>query len=175
MSSPPAIWMPDGPIVTPGIRDAERLQGFAPDWTAAVAEVARPALRWKLVGHAVSVPVAEWIGRRLIRPGAVAMEAGAELGPGCRWPDAAAAVDGVRRTYHASHFPVSVGAVSLRGFLQFPTPPLSARAAASLLARGPGRGFECPPEFRVALREHVEAQAEEFTASSGTLSVSGEL
>ena len=26
--SPPAIWMPDGRIVTPDIRDAERMQGF---------------------------------------------------------------------------------------------------------------------------------------------------
>ena len=31
--SPPAIWMPDGRIVTPDIRDAEQLQGFDPDWT----------------------------------------------------------------------------------------------------------------------------------------------
>ena len=31
--SPPAIWLPDGRFVTPHIRDAERLQGFAVDWT----------------------------------------------------------------------------------------------------------------------------------------------
>ena len=32
-SLPPAILMPDGRVVTPDIRDAERLQGF-PDWTS---------------------------------------------------------------------------------------------------------------------------------------------
>ena len=32
--SPPAIWNPkDGSITTPSITDAERLQGFEPDWT----------------------------------------------------------------------------------------------------------------------------------------------
>jgi DNA (cytosine-5)-methyltransferase 1 len=32
--SPPAVLMPDGTVVTPDIRDAERLQGFPADWTA---------------------------------------------------------------------------------------------------------------------------------------------
>src|SRR4030095_11208128 len=33
IASPPAIWLPDGSIVQPDIRDAERLQGFEADWT----------------------------------------------------------------------------------------------------------------------------------------------
>ncbi len=37
--SAPAIRFPDGRIATPDLRDAERLQGFEPEWTApAVAE-----------------------------------------------------------------------------------------------------------------------------------------
>ena len=32
--SPPAVWMPDGLVGTPDLRDAERLQGFPRDWTA---------------------------------------------------------------------------------------------------------------------------------------------
>src|SRR5262245_36225506 len=69
--SPPAIWDPlDGSITTPNIRDAERLQGFIEGWTAPAAEVqgVRQSHRWKLVGNAVSVSVAEWIGRRLADP-----------------------------------------------------------------------------------------------------------
>ena len=42
--SPPAIWLPDGRIVTPEIRDAERLQGFEDDWTVPAGEVVRPDL-----------------------------------------------------------------------------------------------------------------------------------
>jgi DNA (cytosine-5)-methyltransferase 1 len=38
--SPPAIVLPNGRIVTPSIRDAERMQGFPRDWTAPTANVA---------------------------------------------------------------------------------------------------------------------------------------
>lgn len=38
--SPPAIWFPElDSVKTPDIRDAERLQGFPPGWTAAAREV----------------------------------------------------------------------------------------------------------------------------------------
>lgn len=67
--SPPAVLMPDGRIIKPGLRDAERLQGFDADWTAPAEPVARRSARWSLIGSAVSVPVAEWIGRRLASPG----------------------------------------------------------------------------------------------------------
>ena len=46
IASPPAILLPDGRIVTPDIRDAERLQGFSPDWTAPAEAVVRPSWRW---------------------------------------------------------------------------------------------------------------------------------
>ena len=66
--SPPAIWNSgDGSITTPDIRDAERLQGFDADWTLPALDVGgvRRGHRWKLVGNAVSVPVARWVGDRL--------------------------------------------------------------------------------------------------------------
>lgn len=63
--SPPAVLMPDGSLIKPGLRDVERLQGFDADWTLPAESVVRAAARWGLVGSAVSVPVAEWIGRRL--------------------------------------------------------------------------------------------------------------
>jgi len=67
--SPPAVLMPDGRIIKPGIRDAERLQGFEADWTQPAESVARASARWGLVGSAVSVPVARWVGSRLASPG----------------------------------------------------------------------------------------------------------
>jgi DNA (cytosine-5)-methyltransferase 1 len=66
--SPPAVWLPSGEIVTVGLRDAERLQGFPADWALPAESVSRRSMRWKLVGNAVSVPVAKWLGRRLARP-----------------------------------------------------------------------------------------------------------
>ncbi|MEY4551587.1 MAG: hypothetical protein RL685_7782, partial [Pseudomonadota bacterium] len=74
--SPPAIVLPDGRVVTPDIRDAERLQGFAADWTLPAQTAVRRGQRWKLVGNAVTVDVAAWIGERLRNPGPLVVEAG---------------------------------------------------------------------------------------------------
>jgi DNA (cytosine-5)-methyltransferase 1 len=65
--SPPAIWtVASGAFRTPGIEDAERLQGFDAGWTSAARELPKgERSRWRLVGNAVSVPVAEWLGTRL--------------------------------------------------------------------------------------------------------------
>jgi len=68
--SPPAILMPDGRIIKPDIRDFERLQGFDAGWTASAPE----RLRWSLVGNAVTVSVAAWLGQRLKRPGSYTSE-----------------------------------------------------------------------------------------------------
>lgn len=43
-------------------RECERLQGFPDDWTAGQKD----SPRYKQLGNAVAVPVAEWIGRRIM-------------------------------------------------------------------------------------------------------------
>jgi DNA (cytosine-5)-methyltransferase 1 len=66
--SPPAIWDPaSAGLFTPNLIDAERLQGFPAGWTAAAATMGSRGLgrRWRLIGNAVSVPVAEWVGERI--------------------------------------------------------------------------------------------------------------
>jgi DNA (cytosine-5)-methyltransferase 1 len=65
--SPPAVWnRRDGSFISPGIVDAERLQGFPANWTEPAGNVGQHSrLRWRLVGNAVSVPVARWLGRRI--------------------------------------------------------------------------------------------------------------
>jgi len=42
--------------------ECERLQGFPDGWTAGQAD----SHRYKQLGNAVAVPVAEWIGRRIV-------------------------------------------------------------------------------------------------------------
>ena len=66
--SQPAVLLPDGRIVKPSIRDGERLQGFDAGWTEPAESVARSSARWSLVGSAVSVPVAQWVGERIVDP-----------------------------------------------------------------------------------------------------------
>ena len=94
--SPPAVLMPDGKIVKPGIHDIERLQGFEPDWTLPAESVARSSSRWGLLGSAVSVPVAEWVGRRLAEPGEYALSRDREFSMQGKAPRAAR-FDGKRR------------------------------------------------------------------------------
>ncbi|MCK6425178.1 MAG: DNA cytosine methyltransferase [Burkholderiaceae bacterium] len=69
IASPPAVLLPDGRLLRLGIRSGEQLQGFEADWTLPAQAAGRPAARWGLVGSAVSVPVARWIGQRLAQPG----------------------------------------------------------------------------------------------------------
>ena len=69
--SPPAILHPDEGVIKPSIEDAEALQGFKRGWTAPAKGVGRDRngrWRWYLVGNAVSVPVARWIGERIAQP-----------------------------------------------------------------------------------------------------------
>jgi DNA (cytosine-5)-methyltransferase 1 len=65
--SPPAIWSRTSrSFFSPSIEDAERLQGFRPGWTSPVADIGlSDRVRWRLVGNAVSVPIAKWLGRRI--------------------------------------------------------------------------------------------------------------
>ncbi|WP_409998931.1 DNA cytosine methyltransferase [Bradyrhizobium sp. SZCCHNS2015] len=68
--SPPAIWdRSTKTFFSPGVRDAERLQGFRRGWTSSVVAAGlHDRVRWRLIGNAVSVPVASWIGQRLASP-----------------------------------------------------------------------------------------------------------
>ncbi len=45
--------------------ERERLQGFPDGWTAGTSDSARD----RMLGNAVCVPVAEWIGRRIVNVG----------------------------------------------------------------------------------------------------------
>lgn len=51
-------------------RECERLQGFPDDWTLVPNAKGKPMAdgpRYKMLGNAVSVPVAEWLARRILR------------------------------------------------------------------------------------------------------------
>ena len=135
--SPPAILMPDGRIIRPHIEDAERLQGFPAGWTEPAARGHRPSLRWSLVGNAVSVPLSEWIGQRLERPGGFDRDRQCRLSNTGKWPRAAR-FDGNRRTgVQISAFPRWVPRPPLHEFLRHTGDAqlLSARGTAGFLSR----------------------------------------
>jgi DNA (cytosine-5)-methyltransferase 1 len=156
IASPPAILLPEGAIVKPDIRDAERLQGFPVDWTKPAEGVRKPSWRWALVGNAVSVPVAEWVGGRLAAP--VSFDTardGDMLDQGARWPRAARWDGKARRAVRISDFPVWARRKPLHEFLQFPADLLSARATSGFLERT-GRGsLRFVPGFRERVAAHL--------------------
>lgn len=157
--SPPAIWMPDGTIAVPDVRDAERLQGFDAYWTepAEVPSKNRRSARWKLVGNAVSVPVARWIGERLTEPGTSVHRHEQALGRADRWPAAAWGDADGARAVDVSAWPRHDRVVPLGEFLEFPTEPLSARAAEGFLRRARAGSLRFPDGFLADVEAHCAA------------------
>jgi DNA (cytosine-5)-methyltransferase 1 len=153
--SPPAILLPDGDVITPDIRDAERLQGLAADWTEPAERVGRRSVRWSLVGNAVSVPVARWLGGRLMNPGRHDPHRDQSLPGESRWPKAAR-FDGERRlSVSINEFPEMVERSSLVDFLEHSGKPLSARATRGFLARTERGSLRFVEGFQDRLRTHL--------------------
>lgn len=158
--SPPAIWAPESStLVTPEIRDAERLQGFKADWTAVdqTAQAGRQGKnrRWRLVGNAVSVPVAQWVGERLSTSDPYRGD-DAEL-QGARWPRAAWGRSGDRRVVPVSMWPVRRHRPHLLDYLEFDTQPLSIRATAGFLERAERGGLRIPTDFLAEAHAHLRS------------------
>lgn len=163
--SPPAILLPSGQIIKPDIRDAERLQGFPQGWTEAAEQVGRNTFRWSLVGNAVTVPVAEWLGRRLAEPGAHDAECERLLPTGSRWPKAARGSLGERYSVEAGNAPVYRERTDLHEFLKYPGAPLSSRATRGFLSRAENSSLRFTPGFLDRVRAHLETVEYESIAA----------
>ena len=156
--SQPAIWFPDGSLGLPDIRDGERLQGFDAGWTTQCSVIGPRSRghRWKLVGNAVSVPVAEWIGDQLIQPPAdYEPQADEPVAVGERWPEAAWGRDGKAYRVNRSAWPVKRAQPHLTDFLEHIATPLSARATDGFLRRAEDGPLHFVPGFLAAVRDHL--------------------
>jgi len=155
--SPPAIWIPeDRQIVTPDIRDAERLQGFPMDWTKPEGVSYNNRLRWKMVGNAVSVPLAEWIGQQLSHPIDYDPSQDVSFEREKGWPKAAWGKRGHQFASPVSAWPVRRTMKPLSGFLRHPFTPLSVKAASGFLGRAKASGLHFEPGFLEDLEAHIE-------------------
>jgi len=154
--SPPAIWMPKGHIMTPDIRDAERLQGFPADWTAPAEQVATRGSRWRLVGNAVTTPVSEWLGMALRCPPASEPNDACELDGRMGWPKAAFGGKGKRYAGVVSMWPVNKAMTRIDRFLQFPCRPLSRKAAEGFYRRLMASTLHYPSRFAHDLKRHID-------------------
>jgi len=160
--SPPAMWRPGtGRITTPHLRDAERLQGFPADWTAPADLVRgrRRTDRWRLVGNAVSVPVARWLGDRLRATQRYTPSDDLQLHTGGRWPRAAWGSARGRFAVDVSMWPVAENRPHLHEFLVHQPNLLSARATAGFLGRTRRGTLRIPGDLICEVEAHLEAMA----------------
>jgi DNA (cytosine-5)-methyltransferase 1 len=155
--SPPGVWRPQsGDFITPRIEDAEALQGFRRGWTSIAGELPRgERARWRLVGNAVSVPVAAWFGRLLNKPGTSTPPLAVRLPADHAWPRAAYGFGGARFKVETSEWPGRRQYVGLDSFLSDGVPLLSNRAAAGFLSRLERSRLYVPNEFINDLRAFV--------------------
>lgn len=161
--SPPAILFTNGDLVTPDIRDAERLQGFPAGWTDVEStdhrggtKPFRSRRRWMLVGNAVNVEIARWIGANLLMTDAPELPIGEVIEEAASLP-AAAWFDGkYRRECPLTSFPVRRKRMKLEAFLMFPAERLSLRATKGFLLRASTSSLRFADGFLDAIRNHVE-------------------
>lgn len=162
--SPPAVFDTETRTAgTPSIEDAERLQGFPASWTHVEigGKPAKAGARWRMIGNAVSVPAAEWIGRALQEAIAGArweMPAGVRaLAEGQSLPPAAMGRAGIRLRVPMSAHVETAQHAPLRGFLNDPLKPLSGRALRGYIHRATTGTKRFPEGFLPALTRQAEA------------------
>ncbi|MPZ84012.1 MAG: DNA (cytosine-5-)-methyltransferase [Actinophytocola sp.] len=157
IASPPAVRLTGSRgLVTPGIADAEWLQGFARDWTRPALDVdgVRPGHRWKLVGNAVSALMSAWIGERLANPVPYDGQNDQALQPGDPWPRAAWGRDGNAHRADLSMWPVVSDYHHLEESLLDPA-PLSVRATQGFLKRARASKLKFVPGFLDDVEKHL--------------------
>lgn len=162
--SPPAYWLREtGEICTPEIRDAERLQGLEPGWTEPALEASARNQRWKLVGNAVSVPVAGWLAERLLET----EEWDGQGEPHDRsgsWPAAGWGSGDEAFRVDCSAWPVAAPFQPLNDFLEYERVPLSPRATAGFLSRTKRARLRFEPEFIAAVENHLRVSSQPLAA-----------
>jgi DNA (cytosine-5)-methyltransferase 1 len=161
--SAPGIWnSATDEIGTPDLRDAERLQGLPADWTLPAMDDPnrRNNPRWRLVGNAVSTPVARWAGERLRHDVEAWNQESVPLSgswPKAAWGDRTATIS----VQGVPTWPRREAYSPLSEFVEYELHPLSHRAAAGFLDRTyEGNLKTFAPGFRAAVKAHRDAMAE---------------
>lgn len=160
--SPPAIWeRSTAKFFSPSIQDVERLQGFDVDWTLSNDALSKKGRkRWLLVGNAVSVPVIEWIARRLTQSPERDLELTLDANTTRKMPRAAYGAPGSKPTAVAvrSEGPAFPCLTSLTEFGLIEKVPLSFRAIAGFTKRLEAAPLKKNPEFLRDLRQYLQGQ-----------------
>lgn len=161
--SPPAIWIVrTREIVRPTIGDAERLQGFSDGWTIAsetMRDRASERRRWRMVGNAVSVPMAEWVAQRIAARLQSSEPPGKAFRKSDKWPHAAWGRSGIRIGVDANRYPRSMAFTPILDFLREVPESLSLRATRGFRTRLQMSRLRYPPAFLEDLKYHERSVA----------------
>lgn len=159
--SPPAIWLStESQIVTPNICDAERLQGFEPNWTFIPGMDSRTNARWKLVGNAFPVPISRWLGNRITSPRDYDASGDSEIDFKKGWPNAAWGEDGRAFESKVNEWPVKRTYRTLDKFLRYPTSQLSLKATKGFYSRASKSNLKFFASFLSDVESHLERLTE---------------
>jgi DNA (cytosine-5)-methyltransferase 1 len=151
--SAPAVLFQDGAVLMPSLSACERLQGFRSGWTSVSEARLGRSPEWRLIGNAVSVPVAAWVASRLTKPAEPLQLDTRPLEPGARWPDAAFNVAGKRIAIDASDKPICRQTQSIDEFRDASWFQLSDRALDGFLRRAVEGNLRFPTGFIDAIRQ----------------------
>lgn len=157
--SPPAIWFPRRRLIAkPAIEDAERLQGFEAGWThLGKGDAGSDRKRWRMVGNAVSVPMAKWVAQRLTSHAKTFIVKTIDPLPMDKgWPSAGWGVRGVRARSRVSEWPCRREAKHLASFLDYAVEPLSKKATSGFFERLKNSSLHYEAAFARDLAHHVK-------------------
>lgn len=159
--SPPAIWIPArDEFGTPDIRDAERMQGFAPDWTFISDEATRKNrnARWRQIGNAVCTKMSQWVGKRIGKDARLPDDAFTENPySGGKWPKACWGHDGCKFAVSVSTWPVKWAQHPLSQFCHYPIKPMSLRGVSGFYGRAKrSKLIRYPERFLQSLQIYIK-------------------
>lgn len=150
--SAPAVLFQDGEVLMPSLAGCERLQGFPQGWTSISEDVGRKP-QWRMIGNAVSIPVARWVAERIKIPGSVKSFEQVPILEGKKWPDAAWNVGNGRVGAMASDKPIAPVHRSISEFRDENWTRLSDRALDGFIRRAEEGGLRMPEGFIAALKK----------------------
>lgn len=151
--SAPAVLFPDGEVLMPSAGACEQLQGFPRGWMDIDGRYPDRRSRWRMIGNAVSVPVAHWVGGRIKNPGQLQDFEQIPLGNDAKWPNAAWNVGSGRIAVAAGGKPIAEVPPSVINFRDSTWSRLSDRALNGFLKRATEGNLRMPEGFLHALRD----------------------
>lgn len=150
----PSLWIPGGkePLVRLTPHAGEVLQGFPRGWTdGSESALRRTRERWRLIGNAIPVPIAQWVARGIINPRDICVDSQLQQG---KWTAAGQGGPGLPTlATKASQFPLESRARPILSFIEDgDLEPMTPRAANGFYTRYKRGSLKLDSDFLTDVR-----------------------